>query len=141
MIFPSNRVWIVVATKPVGFKGHDGLVAHVKNALRRDTISLRNGEGLADDVPRVFVGTRKGKKHADPDDAGGVAGWGGHRGRDQPAARAAPALLRGSSAGYDKRVALADRHGPLMRWGGAGKLQHFALNALGHSAAFRSTCT
>ena len=37
MIFPSNRVRIVVATKPVDFrKGHDGLVAYVKRALRRD---------------------------------------------------------------------------------------------------------
>ena len=37
MIFPSNRVRIVVATKPVDFrKAHDGLVAHVKSALRRD---------------------------------------------------------------------------------------------------------
>ncbi len=37
MIFPSNRVRIVVATKPVDFrKGHDGLVAYVKSALRRD---------------------------------------------------------------------------------------------------------
>ncbi len=37
MIFPSNRVRIVVATKPVDFRRqHDGLVAHVKSALRRD---------------------------------------------------------------------------------------------------------
>ena len=37
MIFPSNRVRIVVATKPVDFRrGHDGLVAHVKNVLRKD---------------------------------------------------------------------------------------------------------
>ena len=37
MIFPSNRVRIVVATKPVDFrKGHDGLVAYVKSALRKD---------------------------------------------------------------------------------------------------------
>ena len=37
MIFPSNRVRIVVATKPVDFrKGHDGLVAYVKSALGRD---------------------------------------------------------------------------------------------------------
>ncbi len=35
MIFPSNRVRIMVATKPVDFrKGHDGLVAYVKSALR-----------------------------------------------------------------------------------------------------------
>jgi len=32
MIFPSNRVRIMVATKPVDFrKGHDGLAALVKN--------------------------------------------------------------------------------------------------------------
>ena len=37
MIFPSNRVRIVVATRPVDFrKGHDGLAAVVKRALRRD---------------------------------------------------------------------------------------------------------
>ena len=37
MIFPSNRVRIMVATKPVDFrKQHDGLVAYVKSALRRD---------------------------------------------------------------------------------------------------------
>ena len=37
MIFPSNRVRIVIATKPVDFrKQHDGLVAHVKSVLRKD---------------------------------------------------------------------------------------------------------
>ena len=37
MIFPSNRVRIVVATKPVDFRRqHDGLVAHVKSVLRKD---------------------------------------------------------------------------------------------------------
>ena len=37
MIFPSNRVRIVVATKPVDFRRqHDRLVAHVKGALRQD---------------------------------------------------------------------------------------------------------
>ena len=37
MIFPSNRVRILVATKPVDFrKGHDGLAALVKNELRKD---------------------------------------------------------------------------------------------------------
>ena len=35
MIFPSNRVRIVAATKPVDFrKGHDGLAALVKNELQ-----------------------------------------------------------------------------------------------------------
>ena len=34
MIFPSHRVRIMVATKPVDFrKGHDGLAALVKNEL------------------------------------------------------------------------------------------------------------
>ena len=43
MIFPSNRVRIVVATKPADFrKGRDGLVASVKNTLRCDTIRPRN---------------------------------------------------------------------------------------------------
>lgn len=37
MIFPSNRVRIMVATKPVDFrKGNDGLTSLVKNALRKD---------------------------------------------------------------------------------------------------------
>ena len=37
MIFPSNRVRIIVATKPVDFrKGHDGLAALVKNKLHKD---------------------------------------------------------------------------------------------------------
>lgn len=37
MIFPSNRVRIVVATNPVDFrKGHNGLAALVKNALRKE---------------------------------------------------------------------------------------------------------
>jgi transposase len=37
MIFPSHRVRIMVATKPVDFrKGHDGLSALVKNELRKD---------------------------------------------------------------------------------------------------------
>lgn len=37
MIFPSNRVRIVVASKPADFrKGHDGLAALVKNALHKD---------------------------------------------------------------------------------------------------------
>lgn len=37
MIFPSNRVRIVVATKPVDFrKGHDGLAALVQSALHKN---------------------------------------------------------------------------------------------------------
>jgi len=37
MMFRSNRVRIVVATKPVDFrKGHDGLSALVKNELRKE---------------------------------------------------------------------------------------------------------
>lgn len=37
MIFPSNRVRIMLATKPVDFrKGHDGLAALVKNELHKD---------------------------------------------------------------------------------------------------------
>ena len=37
MIFPSNRVQIVVATTPIDFrKGHDSLVAMVKNELRKN---------------------------------------------------------------------------------------------------------
>lgn len=39
MIFPSNRVRIMVASKPVDFrKGHDGLAALVKNELRKDAV-------------------------------------------------------------------------------------------------------
>lgn len=37
MIFPSNRIRVFVATRPVDFrKGHDGLVAIVRNELRKD---------------------------------------------------------------------------------------------------------
>jgi hypothetical protein len=37
MIFPSNRVRILVATQPVDFrKGHDGLTALVQSVLRKD---------------------------------------------------------------------------------------------------------
>lgn len=37
MMFPSNRVRIVVATKPVDFRrGHYGLAALVKNELRKE---------------------------------------------------------------------------------------------------------
>lgn len=37
MMFPLNRVRIVVATNPVDFrKGHDGLAALVKNELRKE---------------------------------------------------------------------------------------------------------
>ncbi|WP_102224308.1 IS66 family insertion sequence element accessory protein TnpB [Acidimangrovimonas sediminis] len=37
MILPSNRVRILVATRPVDFrKGHDGLAALVKNELRKE---------------------------------------------------------------------------------------------------------
>ena len=37
MIFSSNRVRIMVATKPINFrKGHDGLAALVKNELHND---------------------------------------------------------------------------------------------------------
>ena len=37
MIFPSNRVRIMVATKPIDFrKGHDGLAPLVKNELHKD---------------------------------------------------------------------------------------------------------
>jgi len=37
MIFPSNRVRILVATHPVDFrKGHDGLASLVQSELRKD---------------------------------------------------------------------------------------------------------
>ena len=37
MMFPSNRVRVVVATKPLGFrKSHDGLAALVENELRKE---------------------------------------------------------------------------------------------------------
>ena len=41
MVFPSNRVRIMVATKPIDFrKGHDGLAALVKNDLHTDPFTL-----------------------------------------------------------------------------------------------------
>lgn len=37
MMFPSNRLRIMVATKPIDFrKGHDSLAALVKNELHKD---------------------------------------------------------------------------------------------------------
>lgn len=37
MIFPSNRVRVLVSTRPVDFrKGHDGLAALVQSVLRKD---------------------------------------------------------------------------------------------------------
>ncbi|MDB6176319.1 IS66 family insertion sequence element accessory protein TnpB [Paracoccus sp. Z330] len=37
MMFPSNRVRVLVATRPVDFrKGHDGLAALVSSVLRED---------------------------------------------------------------------------------------------------------
>lgn len=37
MIFPSNRVRIMIATRPVDFRrGRDGLAALVKNELRKE---------------------------------------------------------------------------------------------------------
>jgi transposase len=37
MIFPSNRVRVLVATQPVDFrKGHDGPTALVQSVLRKD---------------------------------------------------------------------------------------------------------
>jgi transposase len=37
MIFPSNRLRIMVATRPIDFrKGHDGLAALVSSQLRKD---------------------------------------------------------------------------------------------------------
>ena len=50
MIFPSNRVRVVVATKPVDFrKQHDGLVAYVKSALRKEERAAQgpfHGDGV-----------------------------------------------------------------------------------------------
>ena len=41
MIFPSNRVRIMVATNPIDFrKGHDSLAAMVKNKLRKASLRL-----------------------------------------------------------------------------------------------------
>jgi transposase len=41
VIFPSNRVRIMVATKPIDLrKGHDGLAALVKNELHKDPFTL-----------------------------------------------------------------------------------------------------
>lgn len=44
MIVPSNRVRVMVATKPVDFrKGHDGLAALVKNELHKDMFTVTEG--------------------------------------------------------------------------------------------------
>ncbi|QRM62993.1 transposase (plasmid) [Agrobacterium fabrum] len=58
MIFPSNRVRIMVATKPVDFrKGHDGLAALVKNELRKDAVigRMRIEGALFLRQPRPFL--------------------------------------------------------------------------------------
>jgi len=40
VIFPFNRVRIMVATKPIDFrKGHDGLAASVKDELHKDPLT------------------------------------------------------------------------------------------------------
>ena len=37
MMFPSNRVRVLVSTQPIDFrKGHDGLAALVSSVLRKD---------------------------------------------------------------------------------------------------------
>ena len=53
MIFPSNRVRIMVATKPIDFrKGHDSLAAMVKNELRKDPQAwLADALGRLPDMP------------------------------------------------------------------------------------------
>ena len=50
MIFPSNRVRIMVATRPIDFrKGHDGLAALVKNELHKVPFT---GTGVRVPVPQ-----------------------------------------------------------------------------------------
>ncbi len=54
MIFPSKRVRIVIATKPVDFrKGHDGLAALVKNELRKEPFTGTVFVSLAKRVNRL----------------------------------------------------------------------------------------
>ena len=60
MIFPSNRLRIMVATKPADFrKGHDGLAALVKNELHKDPVSgtvfVFGSRSLLRKLPRLSV--------------------------------------------------------------------------------------
>lgn len=60
MIFPSNRVRIVIATKPVDFrKGHDGLAALVKNELRKEpftgTVFVFRSASVSLDAPLTSI--------------------------------------------------------------------------------------
>ena len=55
MIFPSNRVRVVVATQTLDFRRqHDDLVAYVKSALRKFTvpISVESTRRIMDNEPR-----------------------------------------------------------------------------------------
>lgn len=48
MMFPSNRVRVLVSTKPVDFrKGHDGLAALVSSMLRKDPFTGTRGRLMA----------------------------------------------------------------------------------------------
>ena len=58
-------------------------------------IGEMRAEGFADDDSRVVVRTRKGKKHTDPNNAGGEAG----RAVIEGATSRPPALLRGDREG------------------------------------------
>ena len=70
MIFPSNRVRIVVATKPVDFRrGHDGLAARVQNELGLDphsglTVVFRSRRG--DRLKQRLFGKERLKDAASP---------------------------------------------------------------------------
>lgn len=62
MIFPSNRVRVLVATQPVDFrKGHDGLCALVASTLRKDPYTA-----LPQSVWRTIL--RTGRFRRDSDD-------------------------------------------------------------------------
>ena len=59
MIFPSNRVRIMVATKPIDFrKGHDSLKAFAASAIR-------SGEGRSSALPRTHRVRRGGRRRFD----------------------------------------------------------------------------
>ncbi len=52
MIFPSNRVRILVATKPVDFrKGHDGLAALVQSVLLKGLELVYQGVAPCNTMP------------------------------------------------------------------------------------------
>jgi hypothetical protein len=64
MIFPSNRVRVLVLTQAVDFrKGHDGLAAIVSSALRKDPFTRWS---TSKTVAEKFAAGFRGHRHQSP---------------------------------------------------------------------------